>query len=286
MKQVVFIFFVLLLVIIGLEVNDIVPSTILHSLTALHDAIKANPNILVFVTNIKTFITNFEIKPYLDAFDASLISTYSYITSLPWERINVWYVLGIIFIIGVVSEKFRTLSNEIKFINKKLAKIKREIISDDNDINIDPKASSTEDLRADASNIIDLLTDIKKTTDSLRSIELRSKKLRREIIQVDSSYNLKTPSIDIPTEQEVSSSLEEQNSMEQLSSAPSEGDADDYNDDELDISSDGISPLDLARTYMEANEIDNAENVIKKIVQTGTEHEKHEAKLLFMQLRK
>tara|TARA_B100000945_G_scaffold297052_1_gene275829 strand:- start:734 stop:1594 length:861 start_codon:yes stop_codon:yes gene_type:complete len=286
MKQVVFIFFVLLLVIIGLEVNDIVPSTILHSLTALHDAIKANPNILVFVTNIKTFITNFEIKPYLDAFDASLISTYSYITSLPWERINVWYVLGIIFIIGVVSEKFRTLSNEIKFINKKLAKIKREIISDDNDINIDPKASSTEDLRADASNIIDLLTDIKKTTDSLRSIELRSKKLRREIIQVDSSYNLKTPSIDIPTEQEVSSSLEEQNSMEQLSSAPSEGDADDYNNDELDISSDGISPLDLARTYMEANEIDNAENVIKKIVQTGTEHEKHEAKLLFMQLRK
>jgi len=286
MKQVMFIFFVLLLVIIGLEVNDIVPSTILHSLTALHDAIKANPNILVFVTNIKTFITNFEIKPYLDAFDASLISTYSYITSLPWERINVWYVLGIIFIIGVVSEKFRTLSNEIKFINKKLAKIKREIISDDNDINIDPKASSTEDLRADASNIIDLLTDIKKTTDSLRSIELRSKKLRREIIQVDSSYNLKTPSIDIPTEQEVSSSLEEQNSMEQLSSAPSEGDADDYNNDELDISSDGISPLDLARTYMEANEIDNAENVIKKIVQTGTEHEKHEAKLLFMQLRK
>ena len=286
MKQVVFIFFVLLLVIIGLEVNDIVPSTILHSLTALHDAIKANPNILVFVTNIKTFITNFEIKPYLDAFDASLISTYSYITSLPWERINVWYVLGIIFIIGVVSEKFRTLSNEIKFINKKLAKIKREIISDDNDINIDPKASSTEDLRADASNIIDLLTDIKKTTDSLRSIELRSKKLRREIIQVDSSYNLETPSIDIPTEQEVSSSLEEQNSMEQLSSAPSEGDADDYNNDELDISSDGISPLDLARTYMEANEIDNAENVIKKIVQTGTEHEKHEAKLLFMQLRK
>ena len=286
MKQVMFIFFVLLLVIIGLEVNDIVPSTILHSLTALHDAIKANPNILVFVTNIKTFITNFEIKPYLDAFDASLISTYSYISSLPWERINVWYVLGIIFIIGVVSEKFRTLSNEIKFINKKLAKIKREIISDDNDINIDPKASSTEDLRADASNIIDLLTDIKKTTDSLRSIELRSKKLRREIIQVDSSYNLKTPSIDIPTEQEVSSSLEEQNSMEQLSSAPSEGDADDYNDDELDISSDGISPLDLARTYMEANEIDNAENVIKKIVQTGTEHEKHEAKLLFMQLRK
>ena len=286
MKQIIFIFFVLLLVIIGLEVNDIVPSTILHSLIAFHDAIRANPNILVFVTNIKTFITNFEIKPYLDAFDASLISIYSFITSLPWEKINVWYVLGIIFIIGVVSEKFRTLSNEVKFLNQKLAKIKREIVSDDSGMNTDTKTSSTDDLRADASNIIDLLTDIKKTTESLKSIDLRSKKLRREITQVDSLNNQEIPSLDIPTKQEESASTDERNSMEQLSSAPSEGHADDYNNDELDISSDGISPLDLARTYIEANEIDNAENVIKKIVRTGTEHEKHEAKLLFMQLRK
>mgnify|MGYP001283353824 CR=1 FL=1 len=284
MKKVIIILFVILLVIIGLEINGIVPSTILASLIAFHDTIKANPNILVFVTNIKTFIANFEIKPYLDALDASLISMYTYITSLPWEKINVWYVLGTIFLIGVISEKFRTLSNEVKLINKKLARIKREIVSDDSVANIDPKASITEDLRADASNIINILTDIKKTTDSLKSIKLRSKKLRREIIQVDSLNNLDPPSIDLPIEQEKHAPTQEQNSVEQLSADPSEVHADD--NDELDLSSGDISPLDLARTYIEANEIDNAESIIKKIVQTGTEHEKHEAKLLFMQLRK
>jgi len=286
MKKVIIILFVLLLVIIGLEINGIVPSTILPSLIAFHDAIKANPDILVFVTNIKTFVANFEIKPYLDALDASLIGMYTFITSLPWEKINIWYVLGVVFIIGVISEKFRTLSNEIKFINKKLSRIKREIVSDDNGANIDPKASNTEDLRADASNIIDLLTDIKKTTDSLKSIELRSKKLRREIIQVDGLNNLQASSIDIPIEQEEHASTQEQNSMEQLSTDPSKVHTDVNATDELDLSSDGISPLDLARTYIEANEVDNAESIIKKIVQTGTEHEKHEAKLLFMQLRK
>ena len=283
MKKAIIILFALLLVIIGLEINDVVPSTILASLIAFHDAIKANPNILVFVTNIKTFAANFEIKPYLDALDASLISMYTYITSLPWEKINIWYVLGIIFIIGVISEKFRTLSNEVKFINKKLARIKREIVSVDG-ANIDPKASNTEDLRADASIIIDLLTNIRKTTDSLKSVELRSKKLRREIIQVDGLNKLEATSIDIPIEKEEQASIQEQNSIEQLSTEPSEVHADD--NDELDLSSDGISPLDLARTYIEANEIDNAESIIKKIVQTGTEYEKHEAKLLFMQLRK
>lgn len=284
MKKAIIIFFVFLLVIIGLEINGIVPSTILASLIAFHDTIKANPNILVFITNIKTFIANFEIKPYLDALDASLISMYTYITSLPWEKINVWYVLGTIFLIGVISEKFRTLSNEVKLINKKLARIKREIVSDDSVSNIDPRASSTEDLRADASNIINILTDIKKTTDSLKSIKLRSKKLRREIIQVDSLNNLDSPSMDLPIEQEKHTPIQEQNSVEQLSADPSEVHADD--NDELDLSSGDISPLDLARTYIEANEIDNAESIIKKIVQTGTEHEKHEAKLLFMQLRK
>ena len=103
MKKVIIISFVLLLIIIGLEVNNIVPSTIMPSLIATHDAIKTNPYILVFITNIKTFISNFEVKPYLDAFDASLISAYTYIISLPWEKINVWYLLGIIFVIGVIG---------------------------------------------------------------------------------------------------------------------------------------------------------------------------------------
>tara|TARA_B100000941_G_scaffold67954_1_gene45577 strand:- start:2932 stop:3789 length:858 start_codon:yes stop_codon:yes gene_type:complete len=285
MKKVVVISFVLLLIIIGLEVNNIVPSTIMPSLIATHDAIKTNPHILVFITNIKTFIVNFEVKPYLDAFDASLISTYAYIISLPWEKINVWYLLGIIFFIGVISEKFRTLSNEIKFINQKLTRIKREILSDDSKSNDDLKANITEDLRSDAANIMSLLTDIKKTTDSLKSTELRSKKLRREITLMSNLNELETEVIDEDNESQKTVMLPENNFEEQASSTTNSGN-DDNESVELDIYSDDISPLDLARTYIEANELDKADSIIKRVVQTGTEHEKHEAKLLFMQLRK
>jgi len=285
MKKVIVISFVLLLIIIGLEVNNIVPSTIMPSLIATHDAIKTNPHILVFITNIKTFIVNFEVKPYLDAFDASLISTYAYIISLPWEKINVWYLLGIIFFIGVISEKFRTLSNEIKFINQKLTRIKREILSDDSKSNDDLKANITEDLRSDAANIMSLLTDIKKTTDSLKSTELRSKKLRREITLMSNLNELETEVIDEDNESQKTVMLPENNFEEQASSTTNSGNYDNESV-ELDIYSDDISPLDLARTYIEANELDKADSIIKRIVQTGTEHEKHEAKLLFMQLRK
>ena len=285
MKHAIIIFVVLLLIIIGLEVNNVVPSIILPSLITFHDAIKANPYILLFVAHTKNFVASFELKPYLDAFDLFLISIYGYITSLPWEKINIWYLLGIIFIIGVISEKFRTLSNEIKFINQKLARIKREIVLNDSGSNVESKASISEDLRADASNIINLLTDIKKTTDSLKSTELRSKKLRREVIQVDSSNNLESSSIDLPSEPQEHILTREQN-FAKKSSTPDERYEDINENDDINMSSDEISPIDLARTYIEANEFENAESIIKKIVLTGTEHEKHEAKLLFLQLRK
>jgi len=286
MKQVIIIFFVLLLIIIGLEVNNIIPSIILPSLIAIHDSIKANPYILVFITNIKSFITNFEIKPYLDALDATLISIYDYVKSLPWEKINIWYILGIIFVIGVLSEKFRTLSNEMKLINQKLSKIKREIVSDNNDINADSKVNITDNLHEDALNIINLLTDIKKTTDNLKSTELRSKKLRREVALMGTPNDSETSTIiDQQSEPVDSTIIQERDYEEQpLSDSPNRSESDE--NDELDISTDDISHLDLARTYIEADEIDKAENIIKKVVQTGTEHEKHEAKLLFMQLRK
>ena len=130
-----------------------------------------------------------------------------------------------------------------------------------------------------------LLTDIKKTTDSLKSTELRSKKLRREVTLMGNLNELETKVIDENNVSQKTLVTPENNFEEQASSTSNSGNDDDENV-ELDISSDDISPLDLARTYIEANELDKADSIIKRVVQTGTEHEKHEAKLLFMQLRK
>ena len=46
-----------------------------------------------------------------------------------------------------------------------------------------------------------------------------------------------------------------------------------------------ISQIDLARAFIESNEKDDAIDLIKKIIDTGTEEEKHEAKLLYMQIK-
>ena len=46
-----------------------------------------------------------------------------------------------------------------------------------------------------------------------------------------------------------------------------------------------ISQIDLARAFIESNEKDDAIDLIKKIIDTGTEEEQHEAKLLYMQIK-
>ena len=46
-----------------------------------------------------------------------------------------------------------------------------------------------------------------------------------------------------------------------------------------------ISQIDLARAFIESNEKDDAIELIKKIIETGTEEEKHEAKLLYIQIK-
>jgi FimV-like protein len=51
------------------------------------------------------------------------------------------------------------------------------------------------------------------------------------------------------------------------------------------MSDENISQIDLARAFIESNERDDAISLIKKIIETGTEEEKHEAKLLYMQIK-
>ena len=51
------------------------------------------------------------------------------------------------------------------------------------------------------------------------------------------------------------------------------------------MSDENISQIDLARAFIESNEKEDAINLIKKIIDTGTEEEKHEAKLLYMQVK-
>ena len=51
------------------------------------------------------------------------------------------------------------------------------------------------------------------------------------------------------------------------------------------IGDENISQIDLARALIASSENEDAKSLLKKIVENGSEDQKHEAKLLFMQLK-
>ena len=280
MKKFFAILVTLFIITVALEVNNIIPTNIVSNLLLVHDYLKANPYILAFVTNVRTFISSIDMHTFLNSVDEFILTSIIFVQSLPWEKINIWYVLLVIFIVGVITEKFRVLNNEIKFLNQKITKIKSSLIEDEpkNDKPVENK--SNENLVILANEISASLKEIKDVASFLRSTQLRSKKLRREN-EERVSANSSTISIqndNTPKNNSKDEIIEEKNDNQNLDVSNNN-----FSDsmDEQDISS-----VDLARTYLEANENEKAEQAIKHAISTGTEEEKHEARLLYMQLRK
>jgi len=280
MKKFFAILVTLFIIAVALEVNNIIPTNIVSNLLLVHDYLRANPYILAFVTNVRTFISSIDMHTFLNSVDEFILTSIIFVQSLPWEKINIWYVLLVIFIIGVITEKFRVLNNEIKFLNQKITKIKSSLIEDEpkNDKPVENK--SNENLVILANEISASLKEIKDVASFLRSTQLRSKKLRREN-EERVSANSSTISIqndNTPKNNSKDEIIEEKNDNQNLDASNNN-----FSDsmDEQDISS-----VDLARTYLEANENEKAEQAIKHAISTGTEEEKHEARLLYMQLRK
>ena len=283
MKKVFAVLLLIVVVIIGLEVNKVIPSTFLPLIITLHDAVKSNPHVLLFVTNARNFISTIDIQPFLNGIDMFIMSTIDLIRSIPWEKINIWYVLGIIFIIGVISEKFRVINNEIKFLKQKNVKLQKEFLD-----NVDSQ-SSIKSLEQSAIKITNMLSELKKTSDLLRSTQLRSKKLRRkpslnpsDNIEPDKPQSEK----EIETQDKTNQFKDDSLNINTSDEADSVAQTDEKDELNYNILDDDISSLDLARTYIESNENDKATNIIMNVIKTGTEQEKHEARLLYMQLRK
>ena len=280
MKKFFAILVTLFIIAVALEVNNIIPTNIVSNLLLVHDYLKANPYILAFVTNVRTFISSIDMHTFLNSVDEFILTSIIFVQSLPWEKINIWYVLLVIFIIGVITEKFRVLNNEIKFLNQKIMKIKSTLLEDEpkNDKSVENK--SNENLVVLANEISTSLREIKDVASFLRSTQLRSKKLRREN-ETPVSANSSTKSIqnDNTSKNNATDEIIEEKNNNQNLDASNNNLSDSM--DEQDISS-----VDLARTYLEANENEKAEQAIKHAISTGTEEEKHEARLLYMQLRK
>ena len=197
-----------------------------------------------------------------------LIATlYNIVLSLPYEEINYWYVLLGFIVVSFFAEKFRTINNEINKLNKKISKSNHN----QNPDNTESSISEIKILSKKAESILNLLSEINTAAESFKNSGIRSKKSRRassEIIESDNSITTTS----LAKDEDQLMRLRKDQSLQE-------------NNSDVIMNDDNISQIDLARAFIETNERESAIDLIKKIIDTGTEEEKHEAKLLYMQIK-
>ena len=196
-----------------------------------------------------------------------LIKLYETIISFPYDQINYWYILLGLLIVSYFKEKFRTINNELN----KLRKIMSNSREKDKTDNKSNSAEQINILNQRAIDILELLTEISSAAESFKNTHVRTKKIRRA--------NTDVVSIDTTVLNAKSSKDEDQLMRLRKDQTLQENNADEIMSDQ------NISQVDLARAYIESHDKEDAINLIKKIIETGTEEEKHEAKLLYMQIK-
>ena len=240
----------------------------------------------------------------LDSVIPFLILIYETILSLPYSQINFWYVLLILIIISFFSEKFRTINNELNKLRKILLNSRERDKSRNNKDSIE----KINNLNIKAQQILELLNVISTAAENFKNSNTRTKKIRRvnaeninemskiqntslakdeeQLMRLRKDNTLQENQTEVVTNQN-DSGVKDKNlakDEEQLMRLRKDNTLQENNTDEI-MSDENISQIDLARAFVESNEKDDAIKLIKKIIDTGTEEEQHEAKLLYMQVK-
>ena len=206
----------------------------------------------------------------LVVFDNSLpvlSSLYNMVLSLPYDEINYLYVLIALIVVSFFSEKFRTINNELSKMRKRISTYRKE----DKSIAVNNSTEEISSLNQKANVILELLTEISNAAKSIKNNHVRSKKIRRAYSEILNTEKPATKTSLAKDEDQLMRLRKDQTLHENKS-------------DEI-MSDENISQIDLARAFIASNETEDAINLIKKIIDTGTEEEKHEAKLLYMQVK-
>lgn len=247
--------YILLLIIIGhvLATNGIIPPL---------------ENILILLAPYQTML-----RPLLN--DASslvisfLLSLPKLISSIPFHAINIWYVLGFLFIVSYFFEKFRTINNSLHQLNRKIKSLFRNFVEPSSGNSL--ANQKIEELLEKAALIKNLLEDIKSASNGISDSTSRSKSTRRNEINIDKTTVRKTSKKvkkKIKPVKKVKKKVEPETTTDEI------------------INDENISQIDLARALIESNETAKAMEILVRAVETGSEEEKHEARLLYMQTKK
>ena len=253
------------------------------------------------ILNLAMLIDMSNIQPILNNIDNFIIGAISLLSLIPFPDITFVEGLLLLLILGLVIDKFRSLNNDVNLLEQRRLKMDNNyqkqlhhIIKRMHDLSSNNTSNSSNELSQKT------IKEIKQSIENLRSTYLRSKIIRRDLY----SQNYRAKDIDSLIESQpvkkkstkskttkkkvvkkvakkVAKKVSKSKSTKDKVISSSEKDS----IKEL-VNENQISQIDLARTYLESGDKAKAEEIIIAVINTGEETEKHEARLLYMQLRK
>jgi len=274
--------------------------------TALLDTIgltSFNIKIIIdqIILNLAMLIDMDNIQPILNNIDNFIIVVISLLSLIIYPDVTIIEGLLLLLILGLVVDKFRSLNNDVNLLEQRRLKMDNNyqkqlnhIIKRMHDISSDNTSNSSNELSQKT------IEEIKQSIENLRSTYLRSKIIRRDLYSqnyrakdIDSlieSQPVKKKSTKGKTTKKKVAKKVARKVAKKVSTTKSTKDkvissSEKESINEL-VNENQISQIDLARTYLESGDKAKAEEIIIAVINTGEETEKHEARLLYMQLRK
>ena len=253
------------------------------------------------ILNLAMLIDMDNIQPILNNIDNFIIVVISLLSLIIYPDVTIIEGLLVLLILGLVVDKFRSLNNDVNLLEQRRLKMDNNyqkqlnhIIKRMHDISSDNTSNSSNELSQKT------IEEIKNSIENLRSTYLRSKIIRRDLYSqnyrakdIDSlieSQPVKKKSTKGKTTKKKVTKKATKKVAKKVSTTKSTKDkvissSEKESIKEL-VNDNQISQIDLARTYLESGDKAKAEEIIIAVINTGEETEKHEARLLYMQLRK
>ena len=198
------------------------------------------------------------------------LNIHTYYLILPDITITVQGLLSlflVLFIVGYISDRFRTLDLKVKSLNKEI--IKLNATKEETKI-ADPESNN--EMQQIASDIKGFLETLAKSVTANPSMPIRSKKIRR--VSAESVHEEIDQDDNIPDE-----TIENEKIIENIENEPQE-----INQETSVLSDDNLSGIDLARALIQSDEKDKAKEVLLDIIKNGSANDAHEARVLNLQI--
>ena len=198
------------------------------------------------------------------------LNIHTYYLTLPDITITVQGILSlflVLFIVGYISDRFRTLDLKVKSLNKEISKL--NAIKEETKIS---EPESNNEMQQIASDIKGFLETLAKSVTANPSMPIRSKKIRR--VSTESVHEEIDQDDNIPDE-----TIENEKIIENIENEPQE-----INQEASVLSDDNLSGIDLARALIQSDEKAKAKEVLLDIIKNGSANDAHEARVLNLQI--